>query len=56
MLLKIDWDIQDMLPEKAGVPVYWKVPLELRTFSLTQLKNYLKIKYCYNIKKIEVIY
>lgn len=56
MLIKIDWEIKNMLPEKAGVPVYWKVPVELRKLSISQLKNYLKIKYCYNVKKIEVIY
>jgi len=56
MLLKIKWDLNDMPHEKAGVPEYWKVPENLRTLTLNQLKQYLRNKYCYNVKNIERIY
>lgn len=56
MLLKINWDLDDIPPEKAGVPEYWKVPEHLRTLTLNQLKQYLRNKYRYSVKNIERIY
>ena len=56
MILKIDWEIKEMTPDKAGVPIFWKVPLELRQMNISQLKRHLTMKFCYDIKKIEVIY
>lgn len=56
MVIKIDWDIQGMPPDKAGVPTTWKVPTELRKLNLAQLKRHLTLRFCYDIKKIEILY
>ena len=56
MLLKITWKLDTEVPEKAGVPEYWRVPKELKALNLQQLKAHLVAKYCYDIKQIEVMY
>lgn len=56
MLIKIEWKLNGMTHEKAGVPQFWKVPEELRGLTRSQLKSHLMLKFCYDIKKIEVIY